>query len=1047
MVALLASICRNLARYVDCLMPGCSTLVQAKFLAVHLRRECMERRKQRILAEKGKALDSDITCDACGDTLPRKHLRAHRASNCPMRLVRCPNPGCTSEVTMVSLADHQKKDCIVAKRNAALADKVKGKPTAEECPACHETVPVTLSRRHAAHECIMRVVACPNRDLGCEEEFPAGETASHLRTHCIVRNDRIEQASRYALRRQRVQCSGCGYMVVLQHLPRHQREKCPNRRVPCKHWKLGCPVMLRLSAMEDHTKVDRLLDPRSCLVFDSGRAYIALGEDDRKPPWTAEMWIWRPGLVEGIREKTRTALKALWEFQRTRRKLEVTERRLALLEPLLLEVAAQAARERSEEAEESRKKLTDEMIVAATMRDDAKVDLVVSIVVLSNSLTSATRGVEEITAHNRLRGFDRLSLGSTPWYAAVPSLHVHSSGGAAGRGLGRDERELGGSPTVILEQPPSSPALPVSPSENQTVVRSIEMGEKTSVSPEEVLTATSYEENQTAVLRPRETEREENTSPDETGTLKGENPTAPRPNNIDEEESDTEKKENNIEKEESNTEKEENNTEKEKSNTEGEKNDFPTARENETTQRREAEKTGTSTPSSTAQQQLKKTAPVDEGNVDAALVASGSTITGSGGVSGGTGEVSVKEMVLSIAKENEASAKAEEEAWWQKEAAFWGEWVALTGEVLARRIVTLADETLPRLKEDTAAITGLSSETLFRIPGGVGTEEQKTSLDDGGGVIDDGASTASAKKKGRSRKAAKKAKRKKKHQENFGKNLETRIAEEVGKRGGVETLFGSANVLFQLEMGPNDRVGIKIAGKKDQIFNYRCPRERWVHLSFVSDSAGVLLLENGKTASRLGDVTVPLPMREIGGRETACQCLMQEVRYWGVKRSKEQLVTWMHEVLPGTAAAADGLLGYWTFEEGAGEYVNDVTAQRFRTRKVGRGIKWGNSEMMVAVHVEAPPTPSWREKNVCKVRNDRRTVQGALQLTTERVACNMTMHHPPPLSPPGSFLCPRPIPRPPLALRIMLKEWRQLNCFFPYNVGTEGKTTLNDDYT
>lgn len=926
-------------------------MVQARFLGAHLRRECVERRKQRSLAEKGKALDSDIACDACGDKMPRKHLRAHRASGCPMRLVRCSKPGCTSVVTMVSLADHQKKDCVVAKRNAALAEKAKGKPTTEECPACHETVAVSLFRRHAADECSMRVVACPNRDLGCEEEFPAEETASHLRTQCVVQTDRIEQASRYALRRQRVQCSGCGYMVVLQHLPRHQREKCPNRRVPCKHWKLGCPVMLRLSAMEDHTKADRLLDPRSCLVFDSGKAYIALGEDDRKPPWTAEMWIWRPGLVEGTREKTRTALKALWEFQRARGKLEVTERRLALLEPLLLEVAARAARERSEEAEESRKKLTDEMIVAATMRDDAKVDLVVSIIVLSNSLTSATRGVEEITAHNRLRGFDRLSLGSTPWYAAAPSPHIPSGGGGgvAGRGSGRDGRELGGNRPVVSDQPPSSLALPVSPGENQTVAPPTEIEGEEQVSPDEALVDTSQEGNKQTVLRPNETEGEDNISSNETGTLKGDNPTALRLNNIEEEDD---------------------NTEEEENNTEEEKNVSPTASGNEATQREKVEEECTST-------LPLKTTPADEGNnVDAAVVAPDPTMTGSasdGSVSTGTGEVSVKGMLLNIAKEQKASAEVEEEAWRRKEAVFWAEWVALAGEALARRIVTLADETLPRLKEDTAAITGLSSGALFRTSGGVGTEEQQGSVqDEGEGDIDDGASTASAKKKGKSRKAAKKAKRKKKHQENFGKNLETRIAEEVGKRGGVETLFGSANVLFQLEMGPNDRVGIKVAGKKDQIFNYRCPRERWVHLSFVSDSAGVLLLENGKTASRLGGVTVPLPMREIGGREMACQCLVQEVRYWSVKRSKEDLVAWMHEVLPGTAVA-DGLLGYWTFEEGAGEYVNDVTAQRFRTRKVGRGIKWANSEMMVAVDVEAPPTPSWREKNVCKVKTHRRT--------------------------------------------------------------------------
>ena len=95
--------------------------------------------------------------------------------------------------------------------------------------------------------------------------------------------------------------------------------------------------------------------------------------------------------------------------------------------------------------------------------------------------------------------------------------------------------------------------------------------------------------------------------------------------------------------------------------------------------------------------------------------------------------MSVKAMLLNIAKDQKASAEAEEEAWRRKEAVFWAEWVALAGEALARRIVTLADETLPCLKEDTAAITGLSSEVLFRTPDGVGTEEQGSVLDEGGG--------------------------------------------------------------------------------------------------------------------------------------------------------------------------------------------------------------------------------------------------------------------------------------------------------------------------
>lgn len=834
-------------------MPGCPTLVQARLLGLHLRRDCLKRRSQRILADKGKALDDEIACDACDERMPRKNLRAHETTGCPMRLVQCPN--CNEAVQAKTLAGHQRQDCKTVKRTVTLCKKVANRPAEKECPACHETVVASLFRRHASDECPSRIVACPNKYLGCEEELPAAEMASHIRKQqCAVLIERNERASKYLFRRQRVQCSGCGYYVVLQHLLRHHREKCPNRRVPCKHWELGCPAMLRLSAMDDHLNVAQLLHPRACLAFDSGKAYIALGENDRKPPWTAEMWVWRPGLVEGTREKARTALKALWEFQRARGKLAITERRLAVLEPLLVEVATRAAKERTEEAEQVQNKLTDEMIAAATVRDDAKVDLVVSVVVLSNSVASAARGVEEITAHNRLRGFDRLALGSTPWYAATPS----PSAGGGGR-VGRDDGVPGKNRALPLEHSPP-PALPITQVEQEALVELKEVTSEAKALPG------SSDEDQTQ--RKGSSAGVPNSTP-----LEPDGATAGDENSLNDE-----------------------------------KKDF-------------------------------------------------------------------QGMLSSIAKEQQVLEAAEEEASRKSEAGFWAEWVALSGASLGQRILALAGETLPKLKEEVVTITGLASKVLFQTPDDGATEEVEGSAvnNEAGGAQAD-KSTASKKLKGRNRKAEKKAKRKQKHEENFGKNIETRIAEEVGKRGGVETLLGSEKALFQLEMGPKERIGIKIAGKKDQIFNYRCPRERWVHLAFVSDSNGVFLLENGKTASRLRDVTVALPMREIGGRETACQCLIQEVRYWKVKRSKEDLTEWMHEVLPGTATK-DGLIGYWTFEEGSGEHVNDVTDQRFRARKVGRGLKWAVSENMRTVEVGEPPTPSWRERNVCKVSGAEKHLQ------------------------------------------------------------------------
>ncbi|CAM9651366.1 unnamed protein product [Ectocarpus sp. 6 AP-2014] len=880
-----ASLCA--LRYVSCLMPGCSALVQARQLRLHLRRDCLKRKEQRILAKKGKALDDEIACKACNERFPRKQMRMHLATDCQMRMVQCPN--CTEMMQARSLADHQRLDCKTAKQKGALYEQAASRPTEIECGACHGTVVTTQLRRHTSDECPSRVVACPNKSLGCGEELPASDVAYHLRKQCAVSITREDRAAKHLFRRQRVQCSGCGYWVVLQDLPRHHREKCPNRRVPCKHWELGCPAMLRLSAMDDHLKVDRLLDPRACLAFDGGRAYITLGESDRKPPWTAEMWVWRPGLVEGTREKTRTALKALWEFHQARGKLAITERRLALLEPLLVDVATRAAKERSEEAAKTRDKLTDEMIAAATVRDDAKVDLVVSVVVLSNSVASATRGVEELTAQDRLRGFDRLALGSTPWYAASPA--PSRAGFDRDGGIRGVNQSLGAGKTVVkskevigeenmplgtaADSPKSPTGLGTAPTQDETAVE-----------PEEEIGAESIPPG-TAAGSPKSP-----TGLSMTPTQDDGQPSVQAANSI----------------------------------------------------------------------------PLDHDDV----------VAGSGGALGNDGD-DIDSMLLSISKEQQAFEASEEAKLHKNEAGFWAEWIALTGPSLARRVLALEAETLPRLKEEAVVITGIANKALFDTRGDATAEVMEEEVPDEEGGAQAHESSTSPKQGGKRRKAAKKAKRKQKHEKHYGKSIETRIAEEVGRRGGVETLLGSDKVLFQLEMGPKERIGIKIAGQKDQIFNYRCPRERWVHLAFVSDSTGVFLMEDGKTASRLRDITVPLPMREIGGRETACQCLLQEVRYWKVKRRKEDVVEWMHQVLPGTAKD-DGLIGYWTFEEGVGEHVNDVTEQRFRARMIGRGLKWAFSENMNTVEVAPPPTPSWREQNVCKVelRRGRLAQRGRL---------------------------------------------------------------------
>lgn len=879
-------------------MPGCGVLVTASKMGIHLKHECIEAKNRRVLADKGKSAEGETACNACGASMPRNCLRKHLAHNCDMRLVSCSRPGCNVSVTAKSLADHQRIDCTAARRNAAFVEEAARKPKMENCPDCQTTIVSNLFRAHLAEECSRRIVICPNKKLGCDKDMHASEVESHVREDCVVQLDRDERASHHDSRLGRVRCSGCGYTVVVRHLANHQQHKCPNRRVPCKHWELGCRAMLRLSTMDEHTKVDRLLEPRACLAFDGGKAYIALGEEDIKPPWTVEMWIWRPGLVEGTREKTRTALKAYWGFQRARDRLAVAERRLAMLEPLLVAAATSSAKIPSKESKEEREKLTDEMVDAATVRDDAKLELVVSSVVLNKNLAAAIRGVEEITAQDRLCNFDRLALGSTPWYAiptdAVSNIIENARGGH--RDLtkcGRSKKAL----TNLQRSPPSNPLDPQG-SSNRTV--KMPNSDAKSATGE-----TSIGISEGADAGPRGFKANAGTSQAH--------------------------------------------------------HDYFHVRESNESDKRTHD----------VGQAAKVGHDVSPKDV-VATIRTGESLQVDG-IPAGVREENMEEVrgkdeaptVAEVVNFPAAPQEAVEISLAQREASYWAEWVALNGTSLARKILYLASETLPRLKVEIVNITGLAVEVLF------GDSSDAASDVVGTTPVGDDSSSRSNQRSGKSaaRKAARKARRKEKHEQQFGKKLETRMAEEVRKRAGVESLFGSDKVLFQLEMGPQDRVGIKLAGKPDKIFNYRCPRERWVHLSFVSDSSGVLLLENGKTASRLPDVSVPLPMREIGGRDMACQCLLQEVRYWRVKRSKEELTAWMHEVLPSTSVA-NGLVAYWTFEEGAGEHVNDVTQQRFRAMRVGRGLEWVTPALMCLCKVGEAPTPSWREQNVCKVSVD-----------------------------------------------------------------------------
>ncbi|CAM9208735.1 unnamed protein product, partial [Choristocarpus tenellus] len=849
------------SRYVECPTAGCGTMVQASLVKAHQRDHCWIGRKNILLAEKGRGAEEEVPCGLCSMLVRQRDLRRHNLEECKMRLVLCPNFNCKELVRANCLDKHQRIDCSLAKKQAMHLESAASKPKEISCLECNQIVDAGTIQRHTANECPNRTVACPNELLGCKAKLPAVSVPCHLREDCVVKLERSNLALRHEVRQKLSKCSGCGYMIRAQHMAHHHQEKCPNRRVRCKNWELGCKAVLCLSDMDKHLKVSNNLDPRACLAFNGGKAYISINEEDRKPPWTAEIWVWRPSLVEGTREKTRTALSAYWAFQQASSKLASAEEHLKKIEPLLQATESNYPHEIGDGPNSDRERLIDEITVVATQRDAAKLALVRSYRTMHVFVSAAIRGVKEIIALQRKYDLQKLALARPPWYFGDGSYTSSGYGG----GVAYQYTKHGLAVTIEDAEGSNGEGNEDNDTNHQD---KIPEGGPTTTKED-----TIYDE------------------PIATSSL-GDNIGAPVLGSS----------------------------------------------------VRRGSDAGVSLVLGGAE-------PLGSKKVEEGVQEDVSTPIPQGGDS-------TSDLL------NDSKVGPEDEL--SEEASFWGKWVAMDGQYLVDCIIDLGEQELPLLKDKVEVSTGLAMEVQQSDSQDQSSTTLQGSRTDGGPVTGD---FNKRRKKGRAAKALLKAKRKEKRAQQLGGvKLESQVAEETRFCGGTGTLFGSAKALIQLEMGQKDQVGVCIVGEAEHMFNYRCPRERWVHLSFVSSPQKELFLfENGKLVSRIKAAkSISLPMREIGGRECACQCLVQEVRYWGAVRTREELSNTMQTTLP-QKAVKDNLIGYWTLEEGSRRHTSDVTQQRFRSPLVGHNLEWVKPELIPTLDVGQPPTPSWRDKNTCKV--------------------------------------------------------------------------------
>ena len=111
------------------------------------------------------------------------------------------------------------------------------------------------------------------------------------------------------------------------------------------------------------------------------------------------------------------------------------------------------------------------------------------------------------------------------------------------------------------------------------------------------------------------------------------------------------------------------------------------------------------------------------------------------------------------------------------------------------------------------------------------------------------------------------------------------------------------------------------------------------------------------------NLELKLPMRDFGGDRDSVDAgfhgLLLEARYWKGARSPQELVEYMHR-LPPADRLQQGMVGWWTFEEGEGRYAFDRSELRYRSRIQGG---WRETEPEKRVAWATPSaTPARRRR-------------------------------------------------------------------------------------
>lgn len=327
-----------------------------------------------------------IDCPNCCGMMIRIQDVPKHENSCTHRTVTCPEPGCMDKVLFCDIALHKRTSCKVAMHRRTLLeekavrereDERKAKEAAEspqkrKPKSAEQLLREKIDAERVANSRAREIMSRELRQMRMEDHRTSRREFDAQFFDPFENDPNLEERAEKARRRQdEVECPNCGEPVVAMWLQKHIKTLCLNRRVPCRNWELGCPAMVRLRDRINHETVDHLLKPRSCLRLTGNTGYIDINEDeDIRPPWTAEFWVYRAPTLECAITTCRKAMEAKGEKEKLQKIAEESNKNLQKGEEMLAELAMRVAKKRTTEIMKEKEKVTEQLIIMAKENED-----------------------------------------------------------------------------------------------------------------------------------------------------------------------------------------------------------------------------------------------------------------------------------------------------------------------------------------------------------------------------------------------------------------------------------------------------------------------------------------------------------------------------------------------------------------------------------------------------------------------------------------------------------------------------------------------------